>query len=102
PAIMQHIFGQLTRAGNTVDIELPSAPLNWTGAPRLEIGYRFPDALGELMLSYRLLATQGRSVFPEFDPAGIATLRSRLDTHVTFLDYTTREFSLGPWCDMKA
>ena len=102
PAIMQHVFGQVTRGPDTVDVVLPSATLNWVGSPQLELGYRFPDALGELVVNYRLLATQGNSVFPGFDLAGVATLRSRLDANVTFADYSSREFSLWPLCDMKA
>ena len=102
PAVMQHIFGQVTRGVDTVDVVLPSAPLNWVGAPQIELGYRFPDAMGELVVNYRLLATQGRSVFPGFDAAGDAHLRSRLDSHVTFAEYASREFSLWPLCDMKA
>ena len=102
PAIMQHVFGQVARGVDTVNVVLPSAALSWVGSPQLELGYRFPDAMGELVVNYRLLATRGDSVFPGFDPAGAATLRSRLDANVTFVDYSSREFSLWPLCDMKA
>lgn len=49
-----------------------------------------------------MLATQGRSAYPEFDPTGNATLRSRLDANITIAEYTSREFALWPLCDMKA
>lgn len=102
PAIMQHVLGQVTRGTDTKDIAVPSATLNWVGSPQLEIGYRLPDALGELGVSYRSLATQGRSACPEFDTTGNATLRSRLDANISIAEYTSREFSLWPVCDMKA
>src|SRR5262249_53404717 len=94
PAIKQRVRGQVTLGENLVDVQLPDADLNWTGAPRLEVGYRSPEAAGELAASYRLLATEGRGSIPGFAPAGDTALKSRLDAHVLFLDYTSREFSL--------
>src|SRR5260370_18349387 len=40
-------------APNTV--ALPSAPLNWTVAPRFEVGRRLSSGFGEISLSYRFL-----------------------------------------------
>lgn len=102
PAIKQRVKGQVTLGEDLVDVQLPDADLNWTGAPQLEVGYRFPEAVGELVVSYRLLAAEGRGSIPGFDAAGDGALKSRLDAHVLFLDYTSREFSLWPYWDMKA
>src|SRR5262249_10838104 len=102
PAIKQHVRGQVMLGAETVDVQLPDADLSWTAAPRLEVGYRFPEAVGELAVSYRLLASDGHESIPGFDAAGDGALKSRLDAQVLFLDYTSREFSLWPHWDMKA
>src|SRR5262249_54216166 len=102
PAIKQRVLGFVPLGDTTSIVELPTATLNWGRAPRLEVGYRLPEAVGELSLSYRLLATRGQGVIPNFDEAGAGALTSRLDTHLVFLDYSSREFSLWPHWDMKA
>lgn len=84
-------------------VHLPTAELEWTVAPRFELGYRLPDELGELLVSYRFLVTEGCARgFRDF--VGLharATLHSRLDLNVIDLDYAHREPSLGPDWDMK-
>ncbi|HLJ94605.1 MAG TPA: Lpg1974 family pore-forming outer membrane protein [Gemmataceae bacterium] len=82
-------------------VHLPTAELDWTGAPRFELGYRFPEGFGELLLSYRFLVTEGRDVIPYFDFGDDGFLKSRLDMHAIDLDYGSREFSLDPHWDMK-
>src|SRR5438874_2062419 len=68
----------------------------WTGAPKLTLGYRLPESLGEFSLAYRFLGSEGRALLPGFDFDGSAApLLSRLDTHVVDLDYATRDFVLG-------
>src|SRR5262249_8881212 len=60
-----HVTNQLMTAvqnpatGNADQVGIPSAGLNWTVSPRVEVGYRLPSAFGEFALSYRGLATQG-------------------------------------------
>src|SRR5262249_4994592 len=102
PAIKQRVQGQVMLGETLVDVRLPDADLNWTGAPRLQVGYRFAEGVGELAASYRLLATEGSGSIPGFDAARDGALKSRLDAQVLFLDYTSREFSLWPFWDMKA
>lgn len=102
PAIKQHMIGQVPLGGVAADVQLPTATLGWTAAPRIEVGYRLPAALGELSVSYRLLATDGTGTISGFDAAGNGALKSRLDVQEVFLDYTSREFSLWPGVDMKA
>jgi len=82
-------------------VHLPTAELDWTGAPRFELGYRFPQGWVELLLSYRFLVSEGRAVIPNFDFGDDGFLKSRLDMHVVDLDYGSREFSLDPHWDMK-
>ena len=81
-------------------MSLPAAGLDWTVAPRLEVGYRLPSAFGDVRrLSYRFLATDGNGSTSGLD--GTASLHSRLDFNQIDLDYLSREFSLAPHWDMK-
>jgi hypothetical protein len=82
-------------------VHLPGAELDWTVAPRLEVGYRLPSGFGEFALSYRFFATDGTESI--LGPDGPAALKSRLDLNVVDLDYASREFFTDQWpyCHMK-
>jgi hypothetical protein len=80
-------------------VHLPSAELDWTVAPRFDLGYRLPAGFGELVLSYRFLSTDGSEDVTTAD--GPANLRSRLDLNMIDFDYASREFSLWPDWNMK-
>src|SRR5262249_16955363 len=88
-----------TNAPDTVT--LPSAGLNWTVAPRFEMGYRLPSGFGEFAVSYRFLATEGTET--TLGPDAPAALKSRLDLNVVDLDFASREFHTlqCPYLDMK-
>jgi hypothetical protein len=82
-------------------VALPSARLDWTASPRIEIGYRCGQAAGDLSLSYRYLGTTGTDLLPAFDAAGNpCELRSRLEMHIADLDYSSLEPSWLPGCEM--
>jgi hypothetical protein len=83
------------------NVHLPTAGLDWTAAPRFELGYRFAEGFGEFLLSYRLLVTEGHATMPGFDLGDVGFLKSRLDLHAVDFDYGSREFSLDPHWDMK-
>jgi hypothetical protein len=84
------------------EVTLPSAPLDWTGGPRVELGYRFPQGFGEALVSYRSLVTEGQTIRPNFDvDGGRVLLNSRLNVNVVDLDYGSREYSLGPHWEMQ-
>jgi len=86
----------------TDTVHVPGAVLDWTGAPRLELGYRFPQGLGEFLVSYRLLATEGTGSIPHFDVGDTdGFLKSRLNMNVIDFDYASYENSLSPCWDMK-
>jgi hypothetical protein len=79
-----------------------ATPLDWTAAPEFTLGYRFGQAGGELLVTYRSLDSSGSGTAPAFDAAGSpGALRGHVDLHVVNFDYASREFSLGPVCDMK-
>ena len=78
-------------APNTV--ALPSAELDWTVAPRFELGYRLPSGFGAFALAYRFLTTEGTQGTIGAD--GPASLHSRLELNEVDFDYVSREFSLA-------
>jgi hypothetical protein len=82
-------------------VHLPDAELDWTAAPRFEIGYRLSSGFGEIALAYRFLVSQGSSQLLGAD--GPATIKSRLDLNIVDLDYGSREFFTEqcPYCGMK-
>jgi Legionella pneumophila major outer membrane protein precursor len=84
-------------APNTV--ALPSAELDWTVAPRFELGYRLPSGFGAFALAYRFLTTEGTQGTVGAD--GPASLHSRLELNEVDFDYVSREFSLWPLWEMQ-
>jgi hypothetical protein len=86
PALMD--FGSL----GTDVVNLPAAPLDGVVAPRLELGYRFPDGLGGFIASYRPLTSRGDATLLGFGVAGEAPLHTRLDMHVLDLDWASKEW----------
>jgi hypothetical protein len=93
--VVPHVKNQLvdvvqigTNAPDTV--MLTGADLNWTVAPRFEVGYRLPSGFGEFAVAYRFLASEGTQTVLGVDAP--AALKSRLDLNVIDLDYASREF----------
>jgi hypothetical protein len=73
-------------------ITLPVAPLNWTGSPRIRLGYRLPNGAGDLRLEWSMVASQGMDTLPNFDAAGAGSLKSRLNVQYASFTYGTSEF----------
>ena len=101
PHIKNSLVGPATIAGHTDFVHVPQASLDWTGAPRFELGYLLPEGFGEFLVAYRLLVSEGTGSVPNFDVLGSAMLRSRLNLNVVDLDYASREWSLAPLWDLK-
>jgi hypothetical protein len=80
-------------------VALPSAGLDWTVFPRIEVGYQLPSGFGAFALSYRFLGTQGNGTAT--GPDGPAALHSRLSLNDIGLDYIGEETSLWPNWDVK-
>jgi hypothetical protein len=97
-----HVKNKLTNAsiagGAAGVVRLPSAPLDWTVAPRFEVGRTLPSGFGAVALSYRFLTTAGNGFTPGLDAP--AVLRSRQDLNIVDLDYISHELSLWPKWDM--
>jgi len=81
-------------------VQLPAGPLDWTVSPRVELGYRFPQAFGEILVSYRSVVSEGDATLLGFDIAGDSRLRTRLNLNALDLDYGQHECPLGPNWDM--
>jgi hypothetical protein len=79
-------------------VRLPSAPLDWTVAPRFEVARTLPAGFGSIGLSYRFLASEGNGVVAGFDAP--AALKSRLDLNILDLDYISREYTPWPKWDL--
>jgi hypothetical protein len=108
--VVPHIKNRLTApvtlaSGATDTVHLPTADLGLRGMPKIELGYRFGQAAGELTLSYRVLVADGSQIvgpaeLPPFAPTG-AGLRSRLDLQVIDLEYGSYEPRTVCGVDMK-
>jgi hypothetical protein len=71
-------------------------------SPRFEVGYRFGEGAGELLLAYKFLITAGSQPVADFDAAGNSgDLHSHLNINAWDFDYGSREYSLLPNWDMK-
>jgi hypothetical protein len=96
PRIQRNLSGVVTIAGIPSTVSLPTADLNWTGSPKVEIGYRLADNLGILSASYRSVVTHGTDTLGAFDPLGGADLRTRLNANIIDLDYQSPHYCLAP------
>jgi hypothetical protein len=100
PHFKNHLNDLVTVGARPTDlVHVPGAELDWTVAPRFELGYGLPSGFGEFVLSYRFLVTQGSETVAGVDAP--AALKSRLDLNVADFSYASREFSLWPRWDMK-
>jgi hypothetical protein len=88
-----------TLGGNSTIVNLPSAALDWTAAPRVFAGYRLPSGFGDFLVAYRHLGTDGSGSTPGAN--GPVSLNSRFAFDMIDLDYNSRELSLWPQWDMK-
>ncbi len=82
-------------------VQLPTAHLNWTGSPRIDLGYRLADGWGAFVFSYRSVVSEGRALLVGFDPNGDAGLRSRLNMNVFDVAYAGHPCSLTPFWDLQ-
>jgi hypothetical protein len=82
-------------------VHVPPAALDWTAAPRFEVGYRLPSGFGDIAVAYRFLTSEGTGTV--FGPDALAAVKSRLDVNMVDLDYISREFSTFQWphCVMR-
>jgi hypothetical protein len=79
--------------GQRVKVAPGASRLNWTAAPRLEIGYWLPSGFGGLAFSDRFFSAFGAGPF--VGPAGSTFRTTHLGVNYSDWDYLSREFT--PW-----
>jgi hypothetical protein len=101
--IKNRLQAQVTIDGFSPDtVHLPTAELDWTGSPRIELGYRLSQGCGEFLIAYQGLQVEGSATAVGFDLDGSdGILHSSLELHAVDFDYSSREYSLSPHWDMK-
>src|SRR5262249_16495310 len=99
--VKNRLFAPLTFPGGaTTEAHLLGAELDWTGSPRLTLGYRMGEGAGEFLVSYRSLVTEGEAnTFDDNGDTGL--LQSRLNLNQVDLDYGNYERALVPRWDME-
>src|SRR5439155_19357687 len=63
--------------------------LEWTGSPRIVLGYQLANNMGQLLATHRSVVSEGTGTLPAFDNFGDGFLRSRLNMNVVDLDYAS-------------
>jgi hypothetical protein len=103
-AVAVHLRNQLTSpvtisSTRTDIVHFEGNRLDWADTPRFELGYRLPDGMGSIQLSYRFLATEGSDGLT--NGFGNASQNGRLALNIVDVDYLVREYSLGPDWEMR-
>jgi hypothetical protein len=101
PHISNRLASPVVVDGFVDIVALPSASLDWVGSPRIEVGYRMAQGLGEFLVGYQSLVSSGKALAVDFEgPGNPGFLRSRLNMNVVDFLYGTREYSLAPGWDL--
>ncbi len=61
---------------------LPVGDMNWTVMPKISVGYRRENGLGEFTASYRYIQSESSGTLLNFDAAGAGQLNTRSQAHV--------------------
>jgi hypothetical protein len=85
--------------GTDTTVAIPGATLKTTVSPEFEIGYRLSESLGEFLLGYRFLASDGTVNLG--DAPLNSSVKTRLNVNVLDFDYSTARYSPVPRWDMK-
>jgi hypothetical protein len=92
PTIHNSLSGSVEfLGGSTNAINIPQSSLDWTVAPRLEVGYRLPDNEGAFLIGYRFLLSSGTS--SDYFGANAYDVKSRLTLNQVDLDYQSIRYS---------
>jgi hypothetical protein len=96
PHFKNGLFNTVTLGSGATDtVQLPSAQAGGMVMPKIELGYRWGQASGGVVLSYRVLngtVTQSGSgaAAPSYAPTGVP-VTSHTDLHTFDLDYSSHE-----------
>jgi hypothetical protein len=97
PQFHNGLVGPVTVMGETHAVAVPGASLDWTGSPRIAVGYRMENGAGAFTVAFRSLVSQGSSTLPNFDPLGAGFVQSRLNVNIVDLDYSVNPFEVAPF-----
>ena len=75
------------------NVTVPQARANGTISPRIDVGYRFEDGLGEVHAIFRTLNNDTTRTIGGFDTAGSGTVTSHLSMNVLDVEYGFLEFN---------
>ena len=87
--------GDLFHGTFTNSMQLPVGDMNWTVMPKIYVGYRFENGLGEFIGSYRYLGADSSGTLSNFDTAGAGQLHTRTQAHVLDLVYAFSDRTEG-------
>jgi hypothetical protein len=87
--------GDLFHGTFTNSTQLPVGDMNWTVMPKVHVGYRFENGLGEFIASYRFLQADSSGTLLNFDAAGAGQLNTRSQAHVLDLVYAFSDRTEG-------
>jgi hypothetical protein len=101
PRFRNALIAPVTVANVTHLVAVPSADLDWTGSPRIEIGYRLPEGVGELLVAYRSVVSEGTETLGRYDFLGPGFVRSRLNVNEGDIDFHSGPFAVAPYWDLS-
>jgi hypothetical protein len=102
PHVKNKLFADVTFANGLIDtVQVPMAPLDWTGSPRFEVGYLFENNGGQFTFAYRFLTTEGQATATDLDFGVPTRLRSRLNFNIIDFAYGGGLIRAGPYCDVQ-
>ncbi len=100
PDISGSLVGPVSGGVNKT-IGLPFADLDWTGSPRLFLGYRFAHEAGAFLASYQSVVSEGTLAISPWDSQGAGFLETRLNFNKIDLDYVSPDMALAPLWDFR-
>lgn len=79
----------------TNSTQLPVGDMNWSVMPKVYLGYRRENGLGEFITSYRYFQADSNGTLLNFDTAGAGQLQTRSQAHVLDFMYAFSDRSDG-------
>jgi hypothetical protein len=100
PQLHGRLDGIVNLLGGIDSVFLRSACLETTGSPKLEVGWRFPEGVGAVAVSYRSIVSEGHATVLNWDALGAGFQTSRLNLNVVDIDYVSPFYSFAPYWDL--
>jgi hypothetical protein len=98
PVLLNRIIND-TPLANGAFLQVPSADLNWTVAPRFEAGYRLPESWGFVAAGYRFWSSDGSGTVPPGEGGLVSAVHTRAALNMADIDYGTTPYAFTPRWD---